>query len=112
MNAVVKPVDGKEKSFPVLVNQGVVEGRLGSRRSFQLKEGKRFFQLLTIPGADRYAMPSIVELKSIAALGGDGDEWSGVVRIGGYPYTRETTDMDGVVSKIYGANNVLEVVEG
>lgn len=111
MNAVVKSVDGKEKSFPVSANQGVIEGRLGARRSISLKEGKRYLQLLTTPSPDKYSMPSIVELKSVASLGAEGDDWSGVVRIGGYPNNYNVTSADGEITQVRSARIVLEVVE-
>lgn len=111
MNAVVKGIDSKEKTFPVSVNQGVIAGRLGPRRTMQLKEGKRFLQLCMTPAPDPYSMPSVVELKSIAALGAEGDDWSGVVRVGGYPNNFNVTDKDGVITSVRSARVVLEVVE-
>lgn len=112
MSAAVKSLEGQVKTFPVLVNQGVVAGRLGLRRSVNMKEGKRFLQLLTTPAPDPYSMPSIVELKSVAALGAEGDDWSGVVRIAGYPNNFEVTDKDGAITQVRSARVVLEVVEG
>lgn len=111
MNAEVKAIAGKEKTFPVPVNQGVVTGRLGPRRTMSLKEGKRFLQLCMTPAPDPYSMPSVVELKSVAALGAEGDDWSGVVRIGGYPNNFNVTDKDGVITSVRSARVVLEVVE-
>ena len=111
MSADVKPMEAKGKTFPVLVNQGVVAGRLGVRRSVQMKEGKRFLQLLTTPAPDPYSMPSIVELKSLGPLGSDGEDWSGVVRIAGYPNNFEVTSKDGEITQVRSARVVLEVVE-
>lgn len=112
MNAEVKPIAAKEKTFPVLVNQAVIAGRLGARRTMQLKEGKRFLQLCMTPAADLYSMPSVVELKSSNALGAEGDEWSGVVRVGGYPNNFNVTDKDGVITSVRSARVTLDVVEG
>ena len=111
MNAEVKKIDSAAKTFPVSVNQGVVAGRLGARRSMMMKEGKRFLQLLMTPAPDPYSMPSVVELKSVAALGTEGDDWSGVVRIGGYPNNFEATSKDGEIQQVRSARVVLEVVE-
>lgn len=109
--ANVKTIEAKVKTFPVTVNQGVVAGRLGLARSVSMKEGKRFLQLLTTPAPDPYSMPSIVELKSVARLGVDGDDWSGVVRIAGYPNNFEVTSKDGEITQVRSARVVLEVVE-
>ena len=94
------------------VNQAFVAGRLGARRSMALKEGKRFLQLCMTPAPDPYSMPSVVELKSVAPLGNEGDDWSGVVRVGGYPNNFNVTDKDGVITSVRSARVVLEVVEG
>lgn len=111
MSAVLKDIDVKGKTFPVSVNQGVVGGRLGARRSMNMKEGKRYLQLLMTPAPDPYSMPSVVELKSIAVLGQEGDDWSGVVRIGGYPNNFEATTKDGEIQQVRSARVVLDVVE-
>ncbi|MCX7180911.1 MAG: hypothetical protein NTX56_19800 [Proteobacteria bacterium] len=112
MNAKVEAIAGKEKTFPVSVNQAVIAGRLGPRRTMALKEGKRFLQLCMTPAPDPYSMPSVVELKSIAPLGNEGDDWSGVVRVGGYPNNFNVTDKDGVITSVRSARVVLEAVEG
>ncbi len=109
--ANVKSIEGKAKTFPVTVNQAVVGGRLGPRRTMNLKEGKRFLQLLMTPAPDPYSMPSVIELKSLQPVGGEGDEWTGVVRVGGYPNNFNVTDKDGVVTSVRSARVVLEVVE-
>jgi hypothetical protein len=111
MSAEVKKIDGTQKTFPVAINQGVVSGRLGARRSMQMKEGKRWLQLLMTPAPDPYSMPSVVELKSASALGQEGEDWSGVVRIGGYPNNFEATSKDGEIQQVRSARVVLEVVE-
>lgn len=111
MSAEIKKVELSQKSFPVLPNQGVVAGRLGVRRTMNLKEGKRFLQLLAMPAPDVYSMPSMIELKSVQPLGTEGDDWSGVVRIGGYPNNFDVTDKDGVISSVRSARVTLEVVE-
>lgn len=110
--ANVKPIETKAKTFAVLPNHGVVAGRLGARRSMQMKEGKRFLQLLMTPAPDPYSMPSVVELKSAASLGAEGDDWAGQVRIGGYPNNFEATSKDGEIQQIRSARVVLEVIEG
>ena len=111
MSVDVKKLEGAAKTFPVLVNQAVVAGRLGPRRTMALKEGKRFLQLCMTPAPDPYSMPSVVELKSVAPLGNEGDDWSGVVRVGGYPNNFNVTDKDGVITSIRSARVVLEVAE-
>jgi len=110
MSEVAKIVPGG-KGVQVQMNQGFVAGRLGSRQSMQMKEGKRFLQLLVTPAPDPYSMPSIVELKSKEPLGQDGDDWSGPVRIGGYPNNYEVTTKDGEIRQVRSARVVLEVVE-
>jgi len=110
MSVVLKDVVS-QKPLIVEVNQGFVSGRLGSRRSMNLKEGKRFIQLLSQPAPDPYSMPSLVELKSIGPLGNDGDDWRGFVRISGYPNNFNVTDKDGVITQVRSARAVLEVVE-
>lgn len=112
MNAVTKIDPLKEKTITVQANQGFVSGRLGDRRKFKTKDGVRWFQLLLTPAPDPYSMPQVVELKSIQALGNEGDDWSGVVRLCGYPNTFSTKpDSDGVVAQIKSAYNILEVIE-
>lgn len=101
----------KPKSYSVPLNHGYVTGRLGSRTTVQLKEGKRWLQLLVTPAPDPYSMPSVIELKSKDALGQEGDDWSGHIKIGGYPNNYEVTDRDGVIKQVRSARVVLEVVE-
>lgn len=109
--ANVKEIAGKVKTYPVIVNQGWVAGRLGARRTMNLKEGKRYLQLLMTPAPDPYSMPSVVELKSAAPLGGEGEDWAGLVRIGGYPNNFEATTKDGEIQQVRSARITLEVTE-
>lgn len=112
MSAAEKVTDlAKPKTYSVQVNQGYVTGRLGTRSSMQMKEGKRWLQLLVTPAPDPYSMPSVVELKSKDPLGQEGEDWSGFIKIGGYPNNYEVTDRDGVIKQVRSARVVLEVVE-
>lgn len=109
--ANVKAIKAEQKTMPVSINQAWVAGRLGVRRTMNLKEGKRFLQLLMTPAPDPYSMPSVVELKSMAPCGAEGDDWTGLVRVGGYPNNFNVTDKDGVISSVRSARVTLEVVE-
>lgn len=110
--ATLKSIEGQAKQHSVQINQGFVAGRLGARRTMNFKEGKRYLQLLMTPAPDPYSMPSVVELKSTASLGAEGDDWSGYVRIGGYPNNYEATNKDGEIQQVRSARITLEVVEG
>jgi len=111
-NANVKPIDSS-KAITVSVNQGFVSGRLKSKpQTMQTKDGRRYVQLLVTPAPDAYSMPSIVELRSVSSLGQEGDDWSGLVRIGGYPNDYEITDKQtGEIKQVRSARISLEVVE-
>ena len=113
MNApAIKPIDSA-KSYQVQVNQGFVSGRLKSKpQTMQTKDGRRFTQLLATPAVDAYSMPSVVELRSLSSLGQEGDDWSGPIKIGGYPNDYEITDKGtGEIKQVRSARIVLEVVE-
>lgn len=108
----VKPIDSA-KSYQVQLNQGFVSGRLKSRtQTMQTKDGRRYTQLLAMPAPDAYSMPSVVELRSVNSLGQEGDDWSGHIRIGGYPNDYEITDKQtGEIKQVRSARIVLEVVD-
>lgn len=110
MSAVQK-IETNAKTYSVQANQGYVTGRLGTLSTMQLKEGKRWMQLMITPAPDAYSMPSVIELKSREPLGAEGDDWGGFVRLGGYPNNYEITNRDGEIKQVRSARIVLEVIE-
>ena len=105
------PVQGK--TFPMPLGQAMIAGRIYSRRKIKTADGSFFLSVIKLPAADAFSHPLTVEVRSHDSLGNAGEDWSGAIRVNGYPRSYDTKpDADGVISKVATAQNILEAVEG
>lgn len=89
------------------LGQARIAGRIDAVRSKSTQQGKMFLTLLKLPAADAYSSPSTVEVRSGERLGGNGEEISILVRIGGYPRSYKP---DGEDTPVRTAENSLQFV--
>lgn len=107
MEAVANVVGAKQVD-KLKVNQAMVNGRIKSASSFDLK-GKRVHEaVIATPAADAYSMPGIIAVQSSYKLGAVGDDVTVHVSITGIPNSW-TDKSSGEVKQ--SANVRLAVVE-
>lgn len=103
----------KAKTYALVAGQSFLAGRIKSRRKFLTQSGEALiFTVLNLPAADAFSHPATVELTSRKTLGGVGDDWTGIVRIGGVPNSYKTKpDQDGEIHSVLSARNTFDVVD-
>lgn len=88
--------------------QTIIKGRIENVR----KAGTLFLHRLILPAADAYSAPACIEIRASRRLGDSGDDWSGVVQLGGYRRSYRATDREtGEIRQIMTADNTLTAVE-
>lgn len=93
-------------------NQGHISGRIQSRRAINTATGKLHLTVLKLAAADPYSHPATVELRSSSSLGVPGDDWNGVITLGGMPNNYEVKDKEtGEMTRVSSARNEYIVVE-
>lgn len=108
----VKPLAQQSKTYSLAVAQAFLNGRIDARRKVLTKDGSLIFTTLKLPAVDAFTSPETVEVQSRESIGSPGDDWSGYVRIGGFPNNYDSKpDKDGEIKKIRAARNHLVVIE-
>lgn len=81
-----QPQAGTPSTAPAPSGLGValVRGKITSMRRSVSREGG-VLTVLTMPAADEFSYPAVIEVQSAEALGEVGLMWSGKVRIDGMP---------------------------
>lgn len=90
----------------------VLKGRITKSRRISTQQGPLVLTIVRLPSPDEYTSPQTVELRSVAKLGDNGEEWQGRVRIGGYGRSYNQTDTEtGEKTPVATADITLTVVE-
>lgn len=106
----VTPIQNK-----MTFNQGMIQGRIESKRSISTQQGKLYLTVLKLAAQDSYSHPSTIELRSNDPLGEVDETISVKVQLGGLPNNYETKSIDRqtgeeVKSRVRSARNEFTVV--
>ncbi len=92
--------------------QARLAGRIVVRRRISTKNGPMVVTIVKLPAPDEFTSPQTVELRSSRSLGEPGDDWRGVVAIGGYGRSYKQADPETGESRVVQtADNSLTVIE-
>lgn len=90
----------------------LLKGRISKVRRIKTNQGPLFLTIVRLPAPDEYTSPQTVELRSVNRLGGEGEDWQGRVRIGGFGRSYSVTDAEtGEKVTVATADVNLTVVE-
>lgn len=104
----------KAKTYQLIEGVMFRTGKIDAVSKFKTQNGKtKYSTAMLCPSVDKFATPAVIDIFSDSPLGQIGDEWSGMVRPGGYwkAFTHRTPDENGVLNKGRMVRNTLEVVE-
>jgi hypothetical protein len=97
------------KAMPkVGANQSFISGRIRTVATFQIKGKTQHEAVVMLPAPDAFSMPAAVAIQSKFRLGNPGDDWSGLVAVGGIPNSWTVRETGEVKES---ANVRLSVVE-
>lgn len=100
------------KTYSLPVGEVHLTGRITFRRKVKTQEGSIWLSILKLPAIDQFSHPDTVEVRSREALGEIGADWSGRVRVGGFPRSYDSKpDADGVIHVVKTAQVNLTAVE-
>jgi hypothetical protein len=107
----VQPI--KAKTHNLHPGSAFIAGRIYSFRRLKTSNGSLYLTVLKVAAPDPFSHPSTIELRSAKQLGAIDEDWSGLVKLSGFPrnFDSKPDPETGEVKHIKSAENHLVVVE-